>query len=112
MGVQRRLYSLVEYEFPPDFPQRLALLKEESGLSWRTIARLLGVSPHRLRQWRTQGVAPNAAHLFLLLSIAESMGLRNGILMCPDRDLPQGLDLEALQDGMLESGGEHPEETL
>ena len=35
------------------------------------------------------------AHLFLLLTIAESMGLRDGILMCPDRDMPAGVDLEA-----------------
>ena len=41
-------------------------------------------------------MAPSPAHFFLLLTIAEAMGLRDGILMCPDRDLPQGLDLEAL----------------
>ena len=96
MGVQQRVYRPVEFDFPPDFPERLALFKEASGLSWKAIARLLGVSLHRLRQWRNKGAAPSHTHLFLLLTIAGAMGLRDGILMCPDRDLPEGLDLEGL----------------
>ena len=96
MGVQQRVYRPVEYDFPPDFPERLALFKEASGLSWKAIARLLGVSLHRLRQWRNKGAAPSHTHLFLLLTIAGAMGLRDGILMCPDRDLPEGFDLEGL----------------
>ena len=97
MGVQQRVYRPVEFDLPPDFPERLALFKEASGLSWKAIARLLGVTLHRLRQWRNKGVAPNPANLFLLLTIAEAMGLRDGILMQPDRDLPEGLDLEGLR---------------
>ena len=31
MGVQQRVYRPVEYDLPPDFPERLALFKEESG---------------------------------------------------------------------------------
>ena len=96
MGVQQRVYRPVEFDFPPDFPERLALFKEASGLSWKAIARLLGVSLHRLRQWRNKGAAPSHTHLFLLLTIAGAMGLRDGILMCPDRDLPEGFDLEGL----------------
>ncbi len=83
--------------FPPDFPERLERFKEASGLSWRAIARMLGVSLHRLRQWRNKGVAPSPAHLFLLLTIAESIGLRDGILMCPERDLPDGFDQDVLR---------------
>ena len=97
MGVQQRVYRPVEYDLPPDFPERLALFKKATGLSWKALARLLGVSPHRLRQWRNKGAAPNTAHLFMLMTIADVMGLRDGILMCPDRDLPEGLDLEALR---------------
>ena len=41
-----------------------------------------------------QGRGPQPGNLFLLLTIAGAMGLRDGILMCPDRDLPEGLDLE------------------
>ena len=35
--------------------------------------------------------------LFLLLTLPDAMGLRDGILMCPERDLPEGVDLEALR---------------
>ena len=94
MGVQKRVHRPVEYDFPPDFPDRLELFKEASGLSWRKIADLLGVSLHRLREWRNKGVAPSTAHLFRLLTIAGAMGMRDGILMQPDRDLPDGLDPE------------------
>ena len=97
MGVQQRVYRPVEFDFPKDFPERLKLFKEASGLSWKTLARLLGVRPYRLWQWREKGVAPSPAHLFLLLTVAGAMGLRDGILMCPDRDLPKGVDLDALR---------------
>ena len=97
MGVQQRVYRPVEYDLPVDFSERLALFKEESGLSWKELARLLGVSLHRLRQWRNKGAAPNPTHLFLLMTIADLMGLRDGILMQPERDLPEGLDPEAVK---------------
>ena len=96
MGVQQRVYRPVHFEFPKDFPERLVRFKEASGLSWKALARLLGVRPYRLWQWRERGVVPSPAHLFLLLTIAEVMGLRDGILMCPDRDMPEAVDLEAL----------------
>ena len=51
---------------------------------------------YRLWQWRERGVAPSPVHLFLLLTIAESMGLREGILMCPDRDMPAAVDLASV----------------
>ena len=97
MGVQQRVYRPVEVDLPPDFPERLVRFKKASGLSWKALGRLLGVSLHRLRQWRNKGVAPSPAHLFLLLTIAGAMSLRDGILMCPDRDLPEGVDVEALR---------------
>ena len=96
MGVQQRVHRPFEYVFPADFPERLARFKEASGLSWRSLARLLGVSPYRLREWR-YSTLPSPTHLFLLLTIAEGMGLRDGVLMCPDRDVPEGVDLEALR---------------
>jgi len=97
MGVQKRVHRPVEYDLPPDFAGRLELFKEASGLSWKALARLLGVSLHRLRQWRNKGAAPSPAHLFLLMTIADVMGLRDGILMQPERDLPDGLDPEAVR---------------
>lgn len=92
MGVQKRVYRPVEYDFPADFSERLELFLEESGLSARGLARLMGVRPDRVRKWRNRGVAPGHVHLFLLLTIADAMGLRRGILMQPDRDLPEGLE--------------------
>ena len=97
MGTQRQVHHPFECVLPPDFPERLVRFKEASGLTWRSLARLLGVSPYRLRQWRKRGVAPSSAHLFMLLTIAEAMGLRDGILMCPDRDLPEGFDSKVLR---------------
>ena len=98
VGVQQRVYRPVDFEFPRDFSERLESFKEASGLSWKALARLLGVRPYRLWQWRERGVAPSPAHLFLLLTIAEGMGLRDGILMRPDRDMPAAVDMEALLD--------------
>ena len=92
LGVQRRVHRPVKFTFPEDFPERLVRFKETSGMSWRSIAQHLGVSPYRLRQWRLKGVVPGAFHLFFVLTLAESLGLRDRVLMCPDRDLPDDLD--------------------
>ena len=52
---------------PEDFGERLEQLKELSGLSWRGMAKALGVDPKQLRMWRRKGVEPlrrsNALHL-------------------------------------------------
>lgn len=90
--MQRKVHRPVEFDFPSDFPERLVRFKEASGLSWKALARLLGVRPYRLWRWRERDVVPSTAHLFLLLTIAEPMGLRDGILMCPGRDMPAGPD--------------------
>ena len=97
MGVQRRVHGLpVVWVLPPDFPERLALFQREGGLSTRALARLLGVNPDRIRKWKKGDVAPNHIHLFALLTIAGAMGLRDGVLMCADQDLPEGFDPESL----------------
>ena len=98
MGTQRMVHTPFEFEFPPDFGERLTSFKEASGLSWRAIARMLGISPSRLRQWRNKGVLPSIDHYCLLLLIAERIGLRE-ILMCHERDLPEGFDLEEMGRG-------------
>ena len=96
MGVPKRLHRPVEFDFPEDFPRRLERFKEAGGLTWRSLARLLGVSPYRLREWR-HGTVPGSVHLFLLLTLADRLGLR-GILMRPDVDAPNGwTGLEAVE---------------
>ena len=87
MGRQRRIYQPVYYEFPRDFPDRLERFKEETGLTWNALARRPGVNPYRLREWR-RGTVPDSTNLFILLSLADKLGLR-GILMCSNRDMPE-----------------------
>ena len=88
MGRQRQIHRPVQFDFPEDFPQRLEQFKAAGGMTWRSLARRLGVSPHRLREWR-RGAAPGSTHLFLLLTLADRMGLRE-TLMRPDTDAPDG----------------------
>ena len=59
---------------PDDFSDRLVRFKEAAGLSWRALAKELGVNPYRLREWR-RGVTPSTPHLIRLLGLAEQMGL-------------------------------------
>gem|GEM_PF-5304798 len=61
------------------------------------LAGLLGVSPYRLRRWKNGEEDPNPPHLFAVLTVAEVMGLRDGVLMCPERDFPGGVVVEALR---------------
>ncbi len=55
--------------FPEDFPKRLERLKEASGLSWRGMARAIGVDPKQLRRWR-KGVEPSGGPMLALLRFA------------------------------------------
>ena len=63
---------------PDDFRDRLVRFKEASGLSWRALAKELGVNPYRLREWR-RGVTPNTPHLIHLLGLAEQLELGGGV---------------------------------
>ena len=45
-------------------------LKEASGLSWRGMARALGVDPKQLRRWR-RGVEPGGGAMLSLLRFAS-----------------------------------------
>ena len=74
MGRQRVVHRRVVPVFPDDFLLRLERFKEAGGLSWRSLARRIGVSPYRLREWR-RGTVPDSTHLFALISLAEEMGL-------------------------------------
>ena len=50
MGTRRQARRPFECVLPADFPERLVRFKEASGLTWRSLARILGASPYRLRQ--------------------------------------------------------------
>ena len=86
MGRRRKTHRRVSFDFPADFPERLDRFREECQLSWRSLARLLGVSPYRIREWR-RGAVPASVHLFLLLTLAHRLGLQE-TLMCAERDAP------------------------
>ena len=71
MPRQRTYYSRRTHVFPDDFPQRLERFKEESGLSWSEIARLLRTYPLTIRRWRYKGVRPSTRHMMALLELAK-----------------------------------------
>ncbi len=74
MGRHCKTRRPVHNEFPADFPGRLELFREASGLSWRELARRLGVSTQRVRRWRA-GTVPGSTHLFFLMQFADDLGL-------------------------------------
>ena len=86
MAARARIHRPVVFDLPDDLGERIEAFREAAGLSVRALARLLGVSPHRVREWR-RGVAPDSRNLYLLLMIAGRMGLR-ALLERPGDDLP------------------------
>ena len=68
---------------PEDFGRRLERLKEVSGLSWRGLARALGVDPKRLGHWR-KGVEPCGGAMHSLHRFASRMPGGQEILMGED----------------------------
>ena len=50
---------------PDDFPTRLGLFKEATGLSWNGLATCMGVDPRQIQRWR-RGTKPNGDGLFAL----------------------------------------------
>lgn len=69
--------------FPDDFPQRLARLRAASGLTWRALARELGVSVRSLHRWRA-GTRPDAAHMLAIVQFATRRELLNCLLARTD----------------------------
>ena len=80
------------YLFPNDFPERLKLLKEESGLSWAEIARRLGVDPLTVRRWWKYGVRPSFRHQMALLKLADDLGLVHILTAWDIEDVKSGSD--------------------
>ena len=68
MPRQRTHYRRRLYVFPDDFPKRLKLLKEESGLAWAEMAHRPGTYPLTIRR-RLAGVRPNLRHQMALLEL-------------------------------------------
>lgn len=66
-------------EFPDDFPQRLERLRAASGLTWRALARELGVGVRSLYRWRA-GTRPDAAHMLAIVEFATERELLDILL--------------------------------
>ncbi len=77
MPRQRIHHSRETYVFPNDFPERLKLFQEESGLSWAEIARRLGAHPYTVRRWVLGRARPNMRYMMALLELAGELGLRH-----------------------------------
>lgn len=75
MPRQHTNHSRRVYVLPDDFPQRLRMFGEASGLSWAEIARRIETYPLTIRRWRDDGVRPSQRHQLALLALAESLGL-------------------------------------
>ena len=61
-------------------PQRLERLKDTSGLSWRGLARALGVDSKQLLRWR-KGVEPCGGAMFAIFRFAARTSGGLGILL-------------------------------
>ncbi len=65
-GMQPLLGSVL----PSDFPQRLERLKEASSLSWRGMARAIGIDHKLLLRWR-KGAVPSGGSMYSLFLFAS-----------------------------------------
>ena len=54
---------------PPDFPERLHVLKEMTGLSWERMAAAMGVDSRQLHRWR-KGTVPGGEAMLSLVRLA------------------------------------------
>ncbi|MYE68350.1 MAG: helix-turn-helix transcriptional regulator [Acidimicrobiia bacterium] len=70
-------------EFPDDFPQRLERLRAASGLTWRRLARELGVGVRSLYRWRA-GTRPDAALMLAIVEFATEQELLDYLLSGTD----------------------------
>ena len=73
MPRQRNRYSRRTYVLPEDFPQRLKLFQEESGLPWSEIARRLVTYRHTVWRWAEGRTGPNYQHRKALVELADSL---------------------------------------
>ena len=102
MPLQRTNHSRRVYVLPDDFPQRLRMFGEASGLSWAEMARRIVTYLHTVWRWRDDGVRPSQRHQMALLALAESLGL-GGFNWSPPLSRPAGcgagrVDHEAISD--------------
>ena len=69
-GASRQERLLLVPSLPDDFPERLAGLKQMSGLSWEGMAAAMGVDCRQLHRWR-RGTAPSGEAMLCLVRLAS-----------------------------------------
>ena len=70
---------------PEDFPQKLAAIKELTGLTWEGTSDALGVDPRQLWRWREREGEPNGG---AMLSLARlSVRVPGGLALLLDEDV-------------------------
>ena len=65
-----RLLPLEDGVLPGDFPERLARLKEATGLTWTALAQALGTDDKQVRRWTRKGVEPSGGAMLSLVRFA------------------------------------------
>ncbi len=69
---RNRVPACRQPRFPEDFGERLEDLKKLTGLSWRQMAGLLGVTDRGALKWR-RGGRPSADNFMAILRLARSV---------------------------------------
>ena len=69
---RNRIPDYIRPRFPEDFGERLEGLKKLTGLSWRQMAGLLGVTDRGALKWR-RGGRPSADNFVAILRLARSV---------------------------------------
>ena len=59
--------------WPRDFGRRLERLKLLAGLTWKEMARALGVTDRALLQWRRDERRPSGANILALMEFSRSV---------------------------------------
>ena len=68
---------------PDDFPERLNVLKQMTGLSWERMAAAMGVDGRQLHRWR-RGTTPNGPAMLALVRLATFVPEGLGALLGED----------------------------
>ena len=72
---------------PEDFPQRLELFKEATGLPWDGLAACIGADPRQLQRWR-HGTKPCGDSVYALFLLADRIPGGKRLLLRSDDALP------------------------
>lgn len=92
---------------PADFPQRLAALKNLSGLTWTAFSEALGQDDKNVRRWRNEAVEPAGGSMLAVVRFA--LRFPGGLAILLDEDFdpdpedeseePENLDGEEEESG-------------